>query len=112
MVSDRPVRVELARKSDCTTLAQIYCRTILPTQPQDHSKTLAESEANWADNFQGLVECSAGLHPHEALVKAVRPAKVPDGKDPVVGFALWWLKRRKGKGEDSNKLVGLQRELV
>ncbi len=104
-----PVRVERAYKSDCSALAKIYCTSVVPTQPPDPHKILAQIERDWRENFQGLVECSAGRFPHDALLKAVRPAA--DGSaEEVVGFALWWLKRRKGRGDDKDDLIGIQRE--
>lgn len=110
MGSTPPLRVELARKSDCPALADIYCHTILPTQPPDPSKTVDQVRLNWVDNLQGLVECSAGLYPHDALVKASRPSGQQAIRDTTIGFALWWLKRKKGRGADKDDLVGIQRE--
>ena len=105
-----PVLVELASKGDCPALAALYCRTILPAQPMYVGHDPAEVERDWLSNFRGFVECSHGLHPHDALLRAVRPAAEGGGRGEVVGFALWWLKRRKGRGEGANDLVGVHRK--
>ena len=109
MASLRPLRIERAFKSDCPALAKIYSNTIVPTQPTDSSKPSEQVEDDWCDYFKGLVECSAGAYPHDALMKAVRPT-TEDSAEVVVGFALWWLRRRKGRGPNRDELVGVQRE--